>query len=109
MNVIRALEQLKTLLPGDTPNKSDGEYCFESFDHFVSNDEPELALNAAVYIAETHHHNNTPASQEFWSDAKRIAVQLATCNQTTTYCDINTDITRTIDQFLILKSQSGAG
>lgn len=100
MDVISSLEELKSLLPGDTPAKLDGEYCFEHFDHFVDYDEPELALHAIVYIAEAHRDNGTPINGEVWIKAKRIALYLMEQNQMTTYSETVVESLRTIDGFL---------
>lgn len=105
MHVIQALEQLKSLLPGDTPNKSDGEWCLETFGHFVCNDEPELALAAADYIAEAHHRNNTPLNREFWTRSKQLAHYSAQ-RERTTYSDTVTETEQTIDRFLNIDGDS---
>ena len=100
MNAILALNRLRSLLPGDTPDKSDGEYDFEIFDRFIYDDEPELALQAVIYIAEAHCDKGTPLNHQFLVDARQIAVYLAEKNRGTTYSELFPDIIQTIDDRL---------
>lgn len=100
MHVARALEQLKALLPGDTPAKLSGEYCYETVDHFLDHDEPELALNAIVYIADAHHENAARLNPSFWPNARKLAVHLGEMNESTTYSDTIADTLQSIDEHL---------
>ncbi len=91
MNAIATLEQLKTLLPGDTPNRLAGEHGFHTLDHFIDHNEPELALDAIVYIAEAHLENAVTINARFWAMAGQLADFLLGLNQSTTYTDVVAD------------------
>ncbi|MCO8120359.1 hypothetical protein NHH03_01325 [Stieleria sp. TO1_6] len=97
MKVIRTLNQLKALLPGDTPRRADGEYGFKSVDELIAHNEPELALGALVYIAEAHVDNGTMLEPRFWMTAKQFADQLLASSRTTTFADSLADTIQTID------------
>ena len=68
-------------------------------DGFIGSGEPELALDALIYIADAHHDNETPLNTHFWSNAKRLAVHLAESNKSTTYSDTIADALQTIDNY----------
>ena len=97
MNAIQTLQYLKTLLPGDTPNKTEGEFSFATLDGFIDDGEPELALDTLVYIADAHHDNKTPLNADFWNSTKRLAVHLADLNQSSTYAGTIADSLNAID------------
>ncbi|MBL8870115.1 MAG: hypothetical protein JNK90_10005 [Planctomycetaceae bacterium] len=97
MNSTRTLNQLKNLLPGDTPGSTDGEYGFESLNAFIDQNEPELALGALVYIAESHVDSGTMLDPQFWTTAKQLGEQLMALNRTTTFSDALADIMLVID------------
>ena len=73
MDVIRKLENLKQLLPGDTPNKVEGESCFECFDNFVFHDEAELERDTIVYLRDARSEESTQLGRQLYVEARRIA------------------------------------
>ncbi|MEZ6138747.1 MAG: hypothetical protein R3C53_28000 [Pirellulaceae bacterium] len=97
MRTTQTLNQLKTLLPGDTPRRADGEYGFESLNEFIDQNEPELAIGALVYIAEAHVENGTMLDPQFWTTAKQLAEQLMASNRSTTFADGLADIMQTVN------------
>jgi hypothetical protein len=76
---------MKSLLPGDTPSLSDGEYCF---DDFVQNGEIELALNCLVYMAESNIDVGLSVEMRFWEIAKNVCNELCSSADETTYSEV---------------------
>jgi len=100
MNFITELEDVKNLLPGDTPNKASGESCFQTFNDFLHNNEIELAFDSLIFIATSHIINNTVITNIFWQKAKELADELVLSNTNTTYSDIVLDCQKIVASHL---------
>ena len=54
------------MLPGDTPNREEGEWNVMEVDGLIEHGEPELAVDALTYIGDALEEYGQEVPADFW-------------------------------------------